>query len=95
MLGNRCQRHFERLGHIGDRHVIFQKHGQDRPAGRVGEGGEDRRRAAAASRSCAISARADQSSTDRLNMPKSPDLASFAAAMGASPRSGSHKKYYV
>jgi hypothetical protein len=40
VLGNRRERHLEGFGHIGDGHVIFEKHGQDRPAGRVGEGGE-------------------------------------------------------
>jgi hypothetical protein len=40
VFGNRRKRHPERMRHIGDGHVIFQKHGQDRPAGRVGEGGE-------------------------------------------------------
>ena len=40
VFGDCRKRHLKRLSHIGDGHVIFQKHGQDRPAGRVGEGGE-------------------------------------------------------
>jgi len=42
MFGNRRQRHVKRLGHIGDGHVILQKHGQDRPPRRVGKRGKDK-----------------------------------------------------
>ena len=66
---NGSQRDIEGLGHIGDRHVVFQKHGQDRPPRRVGEGGEDgveagRGRAGHA----ATIAGAAELSTDGLNM---------------------------
>ena len=41
MFGNRGQRHLERLGHIGDGHVIFQKHRQDAPPRGVCQRRED------------------------------------------------------
>jgi hypothetical protein len=40
VFGNGGERHLEGVGDIGDGHVIFQKHRQDRPARRVGKGGE-------------------------------------------------------
>lgn len=41
VLGNRSQRHLERIGHISDGHVVFEQHGQDRPPGGIGESGKD------------------------------------------------------
>jgi hypothetical protein len=41
MLGNRGQRHREGVGHIGDGHVIFQKHCKDRAPRRIGKCGKD------------------------------------------------------
>ena len=35
------QGHIERLGHVGDGHVVFQQHGQDRPTGRIRKRRED------------------------------------------------------
>ena len=57
------------LCHVGHGHVVFQKHGQDRPPRPVGEGGEDgveagRGRAGHA----ATIAGAAELSTDGLNM---------------------------
>lgn len=37
MFGNCGQRHLERVGHVGDSHIVFQQHRQDLTARRVGQ----------------------------------------------------------
>ena len=41
VLGDRGKRHVERLGQLRDRRLAGPQAGEDRPAGRIGEGGED------------------------------------------------------
>ena len=41
MFGDRGKRHLERLGDVGDSHVVFQQHHADLPTGRVREGCKD------------------------------------------------------
>ena len=71
VLGNRGQRHLERFGHVGHRHVVFQQHRQDAAARGVGQSGEDGVKVGVHAPSLRQSR--PVSSTIRLNMPRSPD----------------------
>lgn len=37
MLGDRGKRHIERFGDVRNSHIVFEQHGQDRPAGRISQ----------------------------------------------------------